>query len=312
LSEEIPGEVVLDSRGRGFAFRRIACPTCGDGPTRKLGLRGGPHHRYGHGIATTIVQCQSCLLVFPNPFPFPVKPEELYGDPAKYFGAHDEHLKIIESRELLRSILPKAAASVSLLDVGSGRGEILLAAREIGVADAFGIETSPAMVRAARERHGLDVKQQTIETLAEASPRTFDVVILSAVLEHVHDPDSMIRSVRALTASGSIVYIDVPNEPNLLTVVGNLLNRLRGSSAVYNLAPTFEPFHVFGFNRRALTALLEKHGFQMERIKVYAHPVVPSRSELPDRVRAAAATQINRLANLTGSAGNLTAIARRK
>lgn len=309
---ELPTNTVQDSRGRRFVFRPIVCPTCGPGPTRTLGLRGGEHHRYGHGVVTSIVQCCTCGLLFPNPFPFPVEPNELYGDPTEYFAAHDEDRKIIESREMLRGILPSEPSSISLLDVGSGRGELLVSARQLGVADAIGIETSPAMVSSACERHGLNVIRKTIEEFAASSSRSFDVVILSAVLEHVHDPDAMLRSVRKLTRPGSVIYIDVPNEPNLLTVVGNALNKLKGSRSVYNLAPTFEPFHVFGFNKRALQAVLGKHKFEIAKIVAFANPVVPSRTaDRKDRFRAFVATQVNRIANLTGTAGNLTVTARR-
>jgi SAM-dependent methyltransferase len=301
-----------DDRGNRFELRPMRCPTCRVEATRVLGFRGGRYHRYGMGITTRIVRCASCGLIFPDPFPYPLNPRGLYGDPDKYFSNHDEAAKLEINRALVRELKRRSGLTdPAILDVGSGRGELLRAAALEGASRLVGLEIGEEMVRAARERHGLELVPETVEEYAARAPSPFDAVVLNAVLEHVYDPDAMIAAVRSLTRPGAVVYIDVPNEPHLLSALGNAAGRLRGSRAVYNLSPTWPPYHVFGFNRRALTALLGKHGFSLIELSIWAAPRVPSRPELNDRARAFVATQVNRLANLFGAASNMIAWARR-
>ena len=309
-------EISLDAEGNTFELRQKSCPTCNISDQRVLGYRGGRWHRYGLGLATRIVQCKQCRLIFPNPFPYPRNPQTLYGDPAKYFESHDAHTsecsRTTGCRKLIRQIAQLAKKTpLSILDVGSGRGELLKAARLEGMCDVVGLEFAQAMIDYVQSRYGITLVPQTIEQYAASTTRTFDAIVLNAVLEHVCDPDSMIRACAKLARPGSVLYIDVPNEPNLLTVVGNTLNRIRGHRAVFNLSPTWIPYHVFGFNPHALRILLKKYGFEIMHIRTFATPAVPSRPDLGDRLKAFIGTQLNRLANVTGTASNMYVWARR-
>src|SRR5207302_1122543 len=128
----------------------IDCPTCGVRNVRTLGLRGGATHRYRLGVETAIVQCRRCALMFPDPFPFPLRSDEQYGDPEKYFAGHDEAGKVESYRQLIRSLAFMVRMDrPSILDVGSGRGEFLRAAKLEGITDALGLEFAPAMIEHA-------------------------------------------------------------------------------------------------------------------------------------------------------------------
>ncbi|NUM88414.1 MAG: class I SAM-dependent methyltransferase [Bdellovibrionales bacterium] len=287
-----------------FDLRPWHCPTCGPGEEREIGLRGGKHHRLGLGVETRIVRCGGCGLLYPNPFPVPRNPEGLYGDPEAYFSGHDVSEKWAAIRAWMEDLQRDAGRNLRILDVGSGRGEMVAGAREAGFS-AEGLEFSVAMRRAAEEKYGVTLHPHSIEEAADLWPAGFDVVTLCAVLEHVRDPDSMIRAAARLLKPGGRIFLDVPNEPSLLTRVGNLLHRMRGNRAVINLSPTWAPFHVYGFNPRALRAILGKHGFRVDRVRVWAHPFVPPAPGWRGRIAALAATGINHAANWVGLAGNL-------
>jgi SAM-dependent methyltransferase len=306
-------DVRVDRVGNEFELRPMICPTCQIDSQKTIGYRGGKYHRYGLGIESRIVECTQCHLIFSNPFPYPLAPQQLYGDPDKYFGDSPSSEKVVNNRKIVQHIVSLAARSnLTLLDVGSGRGEMLVAASQEGL-DATGIEFSDAMVETARTQYGLTLFRQSIEQLAESwEGARFDAVILNAVLEHVYDPDSMVRSVNRLTHPGSILYIDVPCEPNLLTRVGNTLNRIRGNPAVYNLQPTWPPFHVFGFGPHSIGVLLRKHGFRILELLPWAAPIIPARGELKDQIKAFLARQIIRVGNLTGTASNMSLYAIRE
>jgi SAM-dependent methyltransferase len=166
------------------------------------------------------------------------------------------------------------------------------------------------MVDSAAE-HGTLVLRKTAEQYAAEGPPAFDAVVLAAIVEHVPDPDSLLAACAAMTAPGGVLMIDVPREPNIVTWIAASVNRVRRSPAVINLSPTFSPYHVYGFNPRALAALLMKHGFAIDDLRVVASPVIPHDGSPKDRVRALAGSLAIRIGNLTHTSPNMTAWARK-
>lgn len=312
MTEQRDFPIATDKAGNAFELRPWRCPTCGPAPKKHLGMRGGGSQRYGAGIESPVFQCSNCRLLFPDPFPIPLNPAELYGDPAKYFAQKNEAHKVEVYRARVREICRRAQTpSPRLLDVGSGRGEFLRAAQLEGLSDALGLEFSQAMIDAARQKYGIKMLPQPLEEFAASNPAPFDAIVLNAVLEHVYDPDSLIAASAELLRPHGVLFIDVPNEPHLLTAVGNAWNFARGSKAIYNLAPTWSPYHVYGFNPKAIRTLLAKHGFAVTSMRIRAGINVPHDGTLRDRAKALVAKQVKRVANWTRTASNMSVWAER-
>lgn len=300
---------LTDSDGNSLRLEPIDCPVCGPGPKKALGVRGGRFHRYGLGVETPIVVCRGCGLLFPDPFPYPVNPQELYGDPAKYFERHAEAGHIALHEAIVKEIVNRSqVAAPVILDVGSGRGELLAAAKKAGLV-GVGLELSAAFIDYARDRHGVEVRRETVESHASTHANGYDAIAFSAVLEHLYDPAAAIAAASRLSRPGAVLYLDLPSEPNLLTRLHRVGAWLSRTNAVLNLSPTFPPYHVFGFNTDSLARLLSQHGFVVEDCRVWAAPEVPSRGGV-DAVRAAAASTVNRVANLIGQGANMFVWAR--
>jgi 2-polyprenyl-3-methyl-5-hydroxy-6-metoxy-1,4-benzoquinol methylase len=236
----------------------------------------------------------------------------MYGDPDKYFEHHgDFETKAEYRRGLIRQMMRMAGTrNPSILDIGSGRGEILRAAALEGVTRAVGLELSRAMIDYGAAQD-VTIIDQTAEQYAETAGRVFDVVSLAAVAEHVEDPDSLLRAVARLTAPGSVLFVDVPREPNIVSMAAKAAAVVTRSPRVLNLSPTFSPFHVYGFNPPSLRALLAKHRFRIEKLTIWAAPTIPAGKSARDRVEAVAAAALIRVGNVTRSAPNMTAWARR-
>ena len=302
---------MADRLGNTFRLERIQCPICKMDTAKRIGLRGGKYQRLALGIETTIVRCCSCGLLYPNPFPFPEDPQRLYGEPEKYFEYHSITGKIASGKELLEHIRIKTQLDCPfVIDVGSGRGELLKAAKDSGLAKAVGLDFSKAMVEYARGTWGIDVRLESIEEHAVNNAGTYDAVVLNAVLEHVYRPDLMICAAARVLREGGILYIDCPSEPNLITTIYALFARARHSRAVINLSPTFPPFHVFGFNSKSLAMLLMQSGFKIESVSLFGGPFSFKTTRFTDAIKASAANAINAVANLTGTAHNMTLWAR--
>lgn len=95
----------------------------------------------------------------------------------------------------------------SVLDVGCGTGEFLLKLRQSGV-DVHGLEPSEFAARFAASQ-GLDVFQGSV---ADYRPgRTFDLITLWNVVEHLTEPAGDLARLRALLAPGGTIAILTPD-----------------------------------------------------------------------------------------------------
>ena len=105
-------------------------------------------------------------------------------------------------------------------------------------------------------------------TLEEASfpDNSFDVVIMAGLIEHLYEPYQTLCEVRRILKPDGLLWFDAPNEDGLYMTIGNLYMRLLGRDWVVNLAPTFAPFHVQGFNPASLSFLLKRTGFLVREI----------------------------------------------
>ncbi len=95
-----------------------------------------------------------------------------------------------------------------LLDVGFGNGGFLKLAEEMGW-QAEGIDFDPAAVEAARSR-GLNAHLGSADAL-NLKHATYDVITISHVIEHVHDPIALLSSLFSGLKPGGMLWLDTPN-----------------------------------------------------------------------------------------------------
>lgn len=150
--------------------------------------------------------------------------------------------------------LPKAAPDKAfrVLDIGCSNGAWLELARNAGW-DVAGAEPDPVSRRVARER-GIEVRESVGDWLD--NPESFDWVTISHVIEHVHDPLSLLRDSFRLLRPGGGLYVDTPN----IDAVGH---------SVYGadwlaLDP---PRHLILFNRKSLSDSVKRSGFEKIRFR---------------------------------------------
>jgi SAM-dependent methyltransferase len=104
--------------------------------------------------------------------------------------------------------LPAPAEGARLLDIGCGGGEFVRRALRLGYA-AEGLEFDGQAVAAAAEQ-GLPVRVGALPAtgLADCS---FDVVTLSQVIEHLHDPPAALAEIHRLLKPGGVFWLATPN-----------------------------------------------------------------------------------------------------
>lgn len=145
--------------------------------------------------------------------------------------------------------LPKPRPDQRLLDVGCGNGGFLLRARSAGW-DVVGVDFDPKAVETAREK-GLNVFLGGIEVFVDAEESQFDVITLSHVIEHVHDPNYMLRECFRLIKPGGYLWIETP----ILNAEGH---RLYGE----NWRGLEPPRHIVIFTEYSLRYALCNAGFK--------------------------------------------------
>jgi 2-polyprenyl-3-methyl-5-hydroxy-6-metoxy-1,4-benzoquinol methylase len=134
-----------------------------------------------------------------------------------------------------------------LLDVGFGNGGFLKIAAEMGW-QAEGIDFDPKAVEVARAR-GLSVKCASVSELALLGEQ-YDVITISHVIEHVHDPIDVLKNLHRLLKPGGCLWLDTPN-----------LESFGAKRFGSNWASLDPPRHLTLFTPAAIRASLGRAGF---------------------------------------------------
>ena len=176
-------------------------------------------HREGRPIYDLdpfgVVRCQRCTLVFVSPRLRPEALQRLYGDPTYHSGMYDgsRGAMFLQRRwtagrlELAIGELGRPADGVRLLEIGSGRGMFLAAARTAGF-HVTGVELSEDASAHARKRYGVTVHTSQLD--AAPLEGRFDVVCAWDTIEHVPDPVAFWAAVRGLVADDGVVLFSTP------------------------------------------------------------------------------------------------------
>jgi len=148
----------------GYIWLRQDCPICNAAPSKFVGMRGGQSHRENLGVETEIWSCGNCTLIFPNPMPIPIGGlgQHYDVDADSYFKEHDKGERLAGAISLVRQAEKILGRKGKLLDVGVGRGEILIAAKEQGW-EIEGVEPSETFADYAEKRTGSLIWRKPIE-----------------------------------------------------------------------------------------------------------------------------------------------------
>src|SRR5207244_1806656 len=133
-----------------------------------------------------------------------------------------------------------------LLDVGCGHGLLLDEARRRGY-ETTGIELSAAAAAYARDVLQLDVREETLDELADEGER-YAAIVLVDVLEHLDDPQAALDRCFELLAPGGVLCVATP-DPSSLTA------RVAGPRWW-----AYIPAHTYLFPRRTLHELIAARG----------------------------------------------------
>jgi 2-polyprenyl-3-methyl-5-hydroxy-6-metoxy-1,4-benzoquinol methylase len=212
----------------------------------------GPYKRtVGHPLKF----CRRCRLLFVDGGLSDDKLYDLYDKSFYDSWGGEEAAKTVSAQKTAyfeRHLRRIAAAKPggSLLDLGCARGDFVRLALSRGY-DAFGIEISRYAAQVAARNIGADRIRHGMIEKSGFPPSTFDVVTMFDFLEHVVELESTMSWAAGVTKRDGVLYIVTPD-------TSSLSFKLMGRHWWH-----FKDEHLWYFNPRNLSIILERSGFQV-------------------------------------------------
>ena len=152
--------------------------------------------------------------------------------------------------------------AAAVLELGCGNGATgAMALRDGKCGTYVGIEMFEPMAREAQAVL-TQVHIGNVETMAlPYQPRTFDALIMSEVLEHLVDPDAVLRRLAGLLKPGARVYASSPNISYWRVIRELILGRFD-----YTDSGPMDRTHLRWFTPRSFRAMFEASGIEVDRL----------------------------------------------
>jgi len=198
----------------------------------------------------SIATCNGCGLTRTSP-----EPEATYDEHSDYFEFHLANERQFRSYARPQiAFVRQYAPQGTLLDIGCGVGFLLDEARLQGY-DVQGLELNAKAVAFCASK-GLKVNNCSLASCG-LSDNTFEVVVMSHVLEHIHDFNSLLREVSRILKPGGTLMLSQPYHRGWLPV---LLRR-----HWYGWVPDD---HIWHFTPETLSPVLARHGLMTSGVQI--------------------------------------------
>jgi 2-polyprenyl-3-methyl-5-hydroxy-6-metoxy-1,4-benzoquinol methylase len=160
-----------------------------------------------------------------------------------------------DSRRIL-TVCDKLSAGRRLFDLGAGYGMYSKTALDMGF-EVSACEPNPNARAVFLRLNGFEPDSVMFDSeYAAGNKEAFDVVLLSQVLEHIVDPEELVRNVRIVLGEKGIAAVAVPH-------FGSALSRIQGRRDMF-ISP---PEHLNYFSKKGLAALFARNNLALEFIE---------------------------------------------
>ena len=198
--------------------------------------------------------CRDCGLVFQSPRMTAEEADVFYATEYRRLyqdkegpSAQDMALQRARAASLQKYLQRYVRQVTDVLEIGASTGFLLLALREIYRCSVMGIEPGNAY-RQFASRQGL----RMAASIDEIEMGSFDLIIMSHVLEHLHDPAGYLVNLRErLLSPDGWLLVEVPN--------------------LY-CHECFEVAHLTSFSAHTLKQVVQRAGFEVFRLQRHGRP----------------------------------------
>jgi len=217
--------------------KKLETTNCVICKTNKYTILFENHDRlHGKDGIFNVVQCNSCGLIYLNPRPMENYIGDYYPDIYEPYNTSLEnfyiklHLSLLTSyyrnkknfADYFKSILcqmlfnpiPIKYKGTRILDIGCGNGVFLYGLKNNDF-DVYGIDMSEKAVDFAQNTLGLNnVKLSSINKL-EYQDEFFDVITMNHVIEHLYNPENVIKEIDRILKKDGLLVISTPNSDSI-------------------------------------------------------------------------------------------------
>ena len=202
-----------------------------------------------------IVKCNNCSLLFTTPRPSP-KNLSRYYESQDYISHQDKATNPINwvyklARFFtLRSkvkLIERYQSASQLLDVGCGTGHFLKQAQKNNW-QVTGVEPG----NDARKIAGNLLRDRVFSSLDDLDGKTFNIITLWHVLEHVTDLNTYLRTLKKMLAKSGTIIVAVPNHKSYDAM------HYKQHWAAYDV-----PRHLYHFDQSTLSQLFKNHNLKI-------------------------------------------------
>ena len=218
-----------------------------------------------------IVCCRNCGFVYDD---VPVGADvfrDYYAHSVKYVqsgigGSGDiSNMDRIRYESIIKFMEPALkCSSVSIADIGCGKGGLLRVLKEHGYTSLYGFDPSTGCMDILRGQLGISATCAEIAELGKCATKHFDVVVVSNVFEHLYTIHDAIASVDKIVNDGGFVYVDVPDGS-------------RYNEHFYAPFYSFDMEHINHFNVDMMVAAWARHGYECLKSEELVGTPVPGR-----------------------------------
>ena len=253
-------------------FEEVACPVCSS--TSKKILKESQYKKsitradllayYKSSsdidLKESVAKCNSCGTVYLNNRPKRELIIESYTSAIDNDFISQNIFRIKTFKKQLRKIVKKynhltGKNMCSILDIGCAGGAFPRAAQIMGL-PVIGIEPSEYLSEWASKEYGLDIRQGILDE-QKFKKKSFSMVTLWDVLEHLPSPNNELNTIHQLLEDDGILVINVPD-------ISSLPARIMRWKWPFYLS-----VHLTYFTPKTLNYLLDINGFKIVSTKPY-------------------------------------------
>lgn len=199
------------------------------------------------------------------------------------------YFHLLPNRNLIHLIAEEREAPIRVLEVGCDLGVTLLEIKnEFPNSQLFGLEINESAAEIAK--HIAQVKVGNIEDREIPFEETFDYILFGDVLEHLHDPQGIVKFCREKLNEHGCIISSIPNLMNI-SVMKQLLN----GRFQYEDTGLLDRSHIHFFTYYQILRMFQEEGYTVEDIRAVDMPVTKEDEELIQKLVALSADTDERM-----------------
>lgn len=230
-----------------------SCPVCFNKETKHIFTqRFGKNNVISVMDSYDVVVCCKCGLGYADNIPSQEEFNTYYAMMSKYeFDNKDGVVAqdyITQYTKIVDFIIPHISTDARILDIGCSTGALLSVFKSRGYHNLLGLDPSTSCVRVVSELYGIPAIAGDISSFCGEG--TYDLIILSAVLEHLVDFEYSMKKIHSLLSDKGLLFIEVPDVERFHEFI----------SAPFQ---QFSVEHINYFSQNSLSNLLTAYSFSI-------------------------------------------------